>query len=421
MPKVIVRALALWDFAALVGKDRRGGYCLGIGIGSVRLLDVFSACLCLLIFDQAEQAQSRAQRTIGAVLYDYARRKIHRLRHWVMDPTLGLAIPYGMFDTRLASIVPQGAEHVHRFYLGVLLSWVLSHEIAHIAAGDVDETKAVVVMGMSKQHVTLTADIPLPEKELSADAQALRTLFEQYPDTLPPVFTAVTYFLGLLEIVERISTKPVFSGHSHPTPISRLNHLIESLGMALPCTPPSEIERLRAIGLDFARFSAAIADWILDAPEDFKPTVAIMDDFREDPAGADILERAAWSNNEANLKLADGDLSGALQLYMEAERQLRGADYGEGHRIVWTSLIQTTAALGRPSESLDWLREGIRVATQNYDKPVIIKLLRVCRSALGDSQRWLSDDLIEELRKLLNPLDPDLEAGLEFFKSPNDS
>ena len=420
-PKVSVGGLALWDFAALVGKDKDDGYCIGIGIGSVRLLDVFSACLCVFLFEKSKQAQDKAQRILGAVLYDYARRKTHRLRHWVMDPTLGLAIPYGFVDTRFASIVPQGAEEAHWFYLTTMLSWTIAHEVAHIAAGDVNEPKSVVVMAMSGKPITLTTKMPQPEKELNADIQALRTLVEQHPDAKRPMFSALTYFLGLLEIVERISTQPVFSGSSHPTPINRLDNLINSLTMALPGTAPSEIERLRSIGLDFRRFSAGIAKRILDAPEEFRIYPFILEDYQEEPPGNDILDRAAEINNNGDLRLAKRDLQGALQLYMQAEKLLRGADYGEGHRIVWINLIRTTAALGRYSESLKWLEEGIRIAKQNYDKPVMIKLLREYRHALGDIHQSPRSDLVDEVHKLLNPVDEDLEAALSLSETPKNS
>src|SRR5262249_53867452 len=144
IPNIQVGALALWDFAALVGKGQDDGYAIGVGTGSVRLLDVISCFLC--------------------------GRKIHRLRHWVMDPMLGLAIPYGFVDIRMAStMTPKGSEQLHEFYLSVMLYWIIAHELAHIAAGDVDRSKKNLVRGMSKNVVTLVTDAPRFGTELDAD------------------------------------------------------------------------------------------------------------------------------------------------------------------------------------------------------------------------------------------------------------
>ena len=246
MPNVKVGALALWDFTALVGQGSGGEFGLGVGIGSVRILDVFSACLSVFIFEQRDEAKSHAQKIVGTILYDYARRLTHRLRHWIMDPTLGLIIPYGFVNTQLSSIVPKGYENAHEFYLQVMLSWIIAHELAHIAEGDINQAEDVFVLGMSGKPITLIASKPQPEKELNADLLALRTIFVQHSDMKPPVFTAITYFLGLLEIVDRLSTEPLFSAPSHPSPGKRLENLIESLSEALPNTPKSEIESLKA-------------------------------------------------------------------------------------------------------------------------------------------------------------------------------
>src|SRR5688572_29867007 len=52
VPVPAIGVLSIWDLVALVGRDATGGYCIGVGVGSLRLLDLFSACLCAIVFDQ---------------------------------------------------------------------------------------------------------------------------------------------------------------------------------------------------------------------------------------------------------------------------------------------------------------------------------------------------------------------------------
>jgi len=413
LPTVNVGALSIWDFTALVGRDRLGTYGVGVGIGSVRLLDVFSACLSAVIFENSDQADNRAQTTLGAVLYDYARRKVHRLRHWVMDPTLGLAIPYGFVGMQLNSMVPKGAERAHKFYLNVLLGWVLAHEVSHIAAGDIEDDQNVTVLGLTGQPIIINASCPRPDREYNADFAALRTLFIQYPETLPPVFTAISYFLGVLGIIERISTESVFSGPNHPSPVERLERMIRSLPEAAPQTSPSELQRVQDIGMDFIRFSTGIAEWILDAPEDFRKYPFVIEDYQENPEGNDLATLAAKANNAGDVKFATGDFASALQCYMEAEETCRGADYGEGHRIVWTNLIRTTCALGQLPASRRWLLEGLRVAKKNYDKPTILKLVNVFRRAVDSYGHNAPFALASDVQAVVGPLDHDMRAAIE--------
>jgi hypothetical protein len=245
---------------------------------------------------------------------------------------------------------------------------------------------------------------------------ALRTIFEGHRDILPPAFTAISYFLGLLDIVERISTQPVFSGPGHPAPSKRLEYLIHKLPAALPGVPEAEISGLRAIGVDLGKFSRGISDWILQAPQDFRLAPMTLEDYQEDAPGNRAAAEAAIKNNAGDIERGKGDLHRALALYSEAEALLGQADYGEGHRIVYTNLMQTTIAMSRSADAVRWVREGVRTAKMNSDKPAILALLHRFGRAAAQSDS-LRKQALQELRPLLGDRDAELEAGLHLLET----
>jgi hypothetical protein len=405
-PPIIVGAVSLWDFTAIVGRDRLDRYCVGVGVGSTRLLDVFSVCLSAIIFGNSDEAISRAQKTLGSLLYDYARRNTHRLRHWSIDPTLGLAIPYGFVPLQLGSLVPAGYEAGQLFYFDILLGWVLAHEIAHIIAGDAGST----------EDTSPSGDAPQPEleREFSADSTALRLLFARHSDRLRPTFTAVSYFLGILSIVERISTTPVFSGPNHPTPVDRLTRLIGCLPDVACANTPSELDALRSIGLDFLNMSNGIAEWILNSPEDFRMSPFVIEDYQEEPADSNRLDEAARMNQLGDIEFTCSNLTEALSCYLAAEELIRGVDFGEAHRIVWMNLIRTCCAVGQPVEARRWLLEGLCAANQNQDKPTILKLIALFRHEMRSSGKEYWANLSDDVKSVMGSLDDDLRNAIDL-------
>jgi hypothetical protein len=412
VPRVRIGALAIWDFAALVSRSR-WSYCVAVGIGSVRLLDLLCAYLCVFLFDERDEVQEHTKMKVGAVCYDYVRRKIPRLRHWIIDPYVGFVIPYGLIPTEIASIIPNGREDAHRFYLHTLLGWILAHEIAHVMAGDVGDAEWVTVMGMTKSRATLSANIFHPESELEADFSALCTMVSQSPEDAARTFTAVCYFLCVLDVMERLSSEPVFSGHSHPPPAVRLEHLVRAFPRAAPHLSNIEAERIAAIGSDFLRFLAVIPEVMLENFLHCRAEHPLVSDGMEEYEDDDErIYVAAARSNEGHQKLADGDLERALELFREAEATIHDAPYGEGHGIIWTNLVHTAGTLGRLEESLTWLRAGVAAALQRRDKPVVLHLLRVYGDALRELRHEVPQEVISELHRTLRTSDPDIARAL---------
>lgn len=407
LPSVAVGAVSIWDFAAVVGRAENGEYCIAVGIGSVRLLDVFSGCLCKILFSNSNTDQEMAQNILGSVLYDYARRKIHRLRHWFLDMRLGLALPYGLVDTRLVS---PASNSPHHFYLSVLLSWVLAHEICHIARGHVGENDETKILGVIGLPVNIHASRAHERQEHDADLTALRTVFLHYRDRLPPAFTAIAFFLGVLDLIERISTEPLFSSGQHPSPCKRLEHLIESLADAAPWASPQAISELRDLGLDFLQFSRGIANNILKSPAAFREHAVYPEDYEEHPERHEVIDQAAQANNQGDVDFGKGRFVEAMRLYLEAEKLCRGVDYGEGHRIILTNLIQTAFALGNISTSQEWLLQGLAIAKENFDRPTMIYLIRVFKIC---AERYHANVPVplEQIRAIGGMLDQDLEIA----------
>ena len=64
-------------------------------------------------------------------------------------------------------------------------------------------------------------------------------------------------------------------------------------------------------------------------------------------------------------------------------------------------------------ESYRWLRNGIRKAKKNYDKPTILKLIYVYYTICKENQFQLSVDQFNELRNLIIPLKSDIDVAME--------
>jgi hypothetical protein len=369
--------ISMWDLAALVGRDEQGRYCMGVGVGSVRLLDVLSAFLCSALFEESADAQAAAQQRIGAFSYDWARGLIERLRLWSIDPTLGLARPYGFVNLDLGSIVPVGRDKAHEFYFLAMLTWILAHEVSHIATDDLAQQATTEVTGMTAPHVRVDTQRPKPGREFQADLTALRVLFESHPGLRSPALSAVSFLLGVMQAVDDLGLEPTLSGRDHPSPAHRLGFMLEELPSACAGIDEDELLRLRALAEDLGTFAPRIAEWLLEAPGEFRSAPFVIEDYQDDAESEERAASAAEQNNAADAAAARGDLDSALALYTEAERTLRQASYGEGQRIVYGNLISTTFALQRAAEGLDWLVAGVDVGSAHNDKPAILYLLAV--------------------------------------------
>lgn len=393
-PKISVDVLSLWDLTALVGAPGGARFALGVGFGTAFLLDAACAFLCSFLFFSGSARATDAQNRLGAILYDYARAKTYRLRHWMLDPTINRVHPYGIVPVNLAAEFPKDIASAHQFYLEVLVRWILSHEIAHILAGDLEAERDVLVMGMSGNEVTVRATPGRSDQELAADFEALCTVVSIYPGQLPRVFTAISYFIGIMHIVDTISVRPMFAGPAHPSPLERLDNLIDRLHEASPKSTDSEIKRTASIGKDFARFSNEIATDILRVPQAYRLYAFMIEDVQEDSGENGLLAVSARKNDEGDAMVAKGNLEGAIVLYLEAFEQIATVrDWGEGHRIVLGNIIETYARLGLAKACCTWAQKGIDQTIRHNDKPALAYLARIYKGAF----RYISEaDIFED-------------------------
>lgn len=409
--------ISMWDLTALVGRDEQGQYCMGVGVGSVRLLDMLSAFLCSALFEESEDGQAVAQKRIGAFTYDWARGLIERLRLWSLDPTLGLVRPYGFINVDIGSIVPVGRDKAHEFYFLAMLTWILAHEVSHIATHDLGQRATTEVTGMTAPHVGVDTQRPKPGGELQADLTALRVLFESHPDSHFQALSAVSFLLGVMQAVDDLGLEATLSGPDHPSPAQRLEHLIEALPSACAGIDKDELLQLRALAEDLGTFAPRIAKWLLEAPGEFRIGPFRLEDYQDDVGDEEAATAAAEQNNAADVKAARGELDSALLLYTEAERTLRRANYGEGQRIVYGNLISTTFAMRRPAEGLDWLISGVDVGMARNDKPAILYLLAVFDRA----SKGFAASREEASARLGHLTDADVQAHVARLRVRSDS
>jgi hypothetical protein len=408
------RIISMWDLTALVGRDDCGQTCMGVGVGSIRLLDVLSACLCSALFETSDEAQIEAQQRIGAITYDWSRRRIQRLRLWSVDPTLGLVRPYGFVKIELGSIVPKDRKDEQQFYFLAMVTWIMAHEIAHIAAGDLDEQCLTEVMTETGTRVRLDTQRRRPDREREADLLALRVLFRLYPEFHSQALSAVSFLLGVMQAVDDLGLEATLSGAAHPSPADRLDYLIESLSVRVTNGDGDDIHRLRALAVDLGTFAPRIARWVLEAPGDFRTAPFIIEDYQDDASEEAMAGAAANQNNAGDAHVAAGELAAALELYTEAESTLRGATYGEGQRIVYANLISTTFAMRRPAEANEWVARAVEVAAANNDKPAALYLMAAYDNAskeFVDARR----DASARLRQLLDTKVPEVAERLRLL------
>src|SRR5205823_414002 len=132
------------------------------------------------------------------------------------------------------------------------------------------------------------------------------------------------------------------------------------------------------------------------------------EDYEEHPESHEVIDQAAQANNQGDVEFGKGRFVEAMRLYLEAERLCRGVDYGEGHRIILTNLIQTAFALRNISTSHEWLLKGLAIAKENFDRPTMIYLIRVFRIC-GERYHANVPVPLEQIRAIGGLLDEDLE------------
>lgn len=382
-----IAGLSLWNLAAFVAKDASTNeYGIGVGIGAVRLLDVTNTCR-WAAKSRPEHEQHFAK-VLGTILYSYSTKSYYAVRHWMIDPTLGMTIPYGVIPMQLGSRVdPDLAEH-QRESLWIILSFIISHEVAHIMAGHVKGTVERNVVSMTGQSTRIPASDIDRGHEYQADLLALKTLFrmvgDSEKDSIEKILSDVGFFFAILNTVDQISMKPVFWGHVHPTPRERISALLDSLGRleTLQTSGLSDVKLRHAAQSSFA-ISHQLASWILESPQDFREQPLIIEDYQEGPDGNEDLLAGASLNNEADVLMTRGDAEGALRKYEEAYSLIRNCEWGDGHRIVLSNLIRARASLLHVGEALGTAQCAILSAFERNDRPTILYLARTLKRTLS--------------------------------------
>jgi hypothetical protein len=338
----------------------------------------------------------------------------------MLDPSLGCIIPYGFIDTRIGSIVHPDLKDIQEYTLKIVVGFIIAHEIGHIIGGHLS--------GQSNLEVTLLTDLPskifVPgidwNCEYAADEFATKVVMLAFNNHIYGTIGQLSFFFHVLNTVEQISTEPVFWGHSHPSPLQRLEHIREFIN-SLPVSFLREISPAIDKGIlleathDFDHLTKELAEWIIENPGHFVlRSNMIISDYEEYEPDLDLINKSAALNNIGDEFLKSGRLEQALSYYEQSMQTITGRTYGEGHRIIYGNLAIVHLRLNEPVKAVKWASEGIRTAISHRDRPGALQIAQRLADGIPPkfSVQITEDDLVP-LNLLKYRKDPRLTAIID--------
>jgi len=381
-PDIAIGCLSIWDLAAFVAADEnKKSFAVGISNGAVRLFDVTNCCR--WGFGSTEYPESlkynseRLNKMWGAIVYQYATHRYHDLRHWMLDPTIGSVIPYGIVDLSMGTLVHPSLRTRQETALWYIIAFIVAHEIAHIMAGHFSDTvssRVTCLTDTAAKISTLNID---KKHEFEADLLAIRTLIMDEEENRNEIIRQVSFFFNTLSTIELISFDPIFWGHSHPSPDERMENVIENIEhLTISPLSSAEGEIIHKAAQAFSYIPVQLGEGILRDPTYFRAEAFKFEDYQDFGGTIERLKQSVMLSNQGQNLLIQGKLADARTCFETALHYIKDCLYGEGYRIIYANLAQVNLEMGCLTESVKWTVEGVRESFAHNDRPAALYLLQ---------------------------------------------
>jgi Peptidase family M48 len=252
----------------------------------------------------------------------------------------------------------QGFEAKKKLALEMIIAFIVCHELAHIMEGHLsrDRISRQLSMMSGRQTEVVVNDIDR-ENEHDADFVALSCVLQAYGHIR--VLAEVALFFNLLAAVDKIGFRPIFWGHSHPSPVDRLQYLAN-----ISC--PDELRGSWEDALNsYRQFGTTLPKTVIDRPDHFRQEARSHLPTPDTQADVDSYQRVLEAARLTNLArtLIGADSLQAIGYLRTARELLRQSSYGAGARISCSSLADAYLDCGSIGAACKTLVEGIEEAT----------------------------------------------------------